>query len=142
VSVVPPPGKVPLGPTLGATNVTRTFGETAFAESRTIARRFVANCVFTTALWGVPVPVVIVPGAVAVFVKLKGAIVADADAAFTTYGPATPFAVNGSAVATPSDNVMAVLIALLNVPLGPTVGGVHVIVSPAMELLNESTTDA
>src|SRR5271157_5312519 len=109
VVVLVPLAKVPLGPVLGAVNVTVTPPSGSEWLSSTVACRRVGNCVLMATLWGVPADAIIDAGVPAVFVKLKFAGVATPDTvAATVYGPpGRLLAVKVGAVAMPLELVVA-----------------------------------
>ena len=73
VAVIPPPAKVPLGPEVGALNVTLAPEIRLPLASFTAATRGLANALSTCAIWPPPDMAVMLPGAPARFVREKDA---------------------------------------------------------------------
>src|SRR5271156_851770 len=71
VAVLTPPAKVPLGPVVGAVNVTVTPLTGFEPLSSTVATRGAVNAVSMVAFCGVPLVAAIDAGAPTVFVRLK-----------------------------------------------------------------------
>jgi hypothetical protein len=78
----------------------------------------------------------------AVFVRLYVAVPVPGVVAVTLYDPATVFAVNTAAVATPLVFVVAVFTPPANVPLAPDPGAVNVTTTPFTGLPKASVTVA
>ena len=135
-AVAEPPVNVPLAPLAGAANVTFTLATGLLVASYTVAWKGFVKATFVAVLCGVPpvaVTVAGVPTSVR-FVSKKFAGVVTPDAvAVTVYGPpATPFALNVGAVATPCVFVTTIAVdePPINVPLAPVLGAANVTMIP------------